>query len=340
MKAFRFPQAHVFRFFFFLPFFLVALAACVGTGPSPTTRLEVLVAQNSADRKQTEDLNAQIFAAANTDAEPANYVVAEGDLLQVTVFGEDDLSSTVRVSDDGTITLPLIGLITAKGHSVHELEKRIERAYGEKYLQDPHVSIFVKEQQGGKITLLGAVMKPGTYDYFSRRRLLSVLAMAGGLANNAGSTVQIRRKTDDAARPTTYIIDLADMLRTGDEQLNLEINPNDVIFVPEAGTFYVDGAVRKPGVYPLKAATTVREAIAMAGGTTWYSNDVIKLLRRSGDGKTDIVDMKVNSLETANVALRDRDIVFVETNQVKQVIYGLRLSIVGTGVSFTPVEPR
>ncbi len=318
----------------------LVLAACVATGPTSTTNLEMIVAQDSATRRQTEDLNAQLFAAVQADTEPANYIVGGGDLLQVTVFGEDDLSSLVRVGSDGTITLPLIGLVDAKGLSVHELEKQVERAYGEKYLQDPHVSVFVKEQLGGKITLLGAVVEPGTYDYFSRQRLLSVLAMAGGLSNDAGTMVQVRRKTDDAARPSTYIVDLADLLKSGDEQLNLEIHPNDVIFVPEAGTFFVDGAVRKPGVYRLKSVTSVQEAIAMAGGTTWYSSNSIKLLRRSSEGKTDVVELKSNSLETADVALRDRDILFVETNHLKQALYGLRVSFIGTGIAFTPPAPR
>ena len=183
------------------------------------------------------------------------------------MFEADELKAETRVSSRGFVSLALIGPVEVRGLTTREAEQKVEDLYRQKYLQNPHLSIFVKEQLGGKITLLGAVKSPGSIPYLTRQRLLDVLATAGGLSDKAGRTVQVRRANEDPSlQPMTFMIDLDELIKEGSEEMNLEIKRGDVIFVPEAGMIYVDGAVKKPGNYPITQVMTVQEAIVTAGG--------------------------------------------------------------------------
>jgi polysaccharide export outer membrane protein len=179
--------------------------------------------------------------------------------------------------------------VEVKGLTTREGEQKIEDLYrANKFIRQPHVSVFVKEHVSGKITLMGAVKKPGTVDCFSRRRLLDVLALAEGLSEKAGRSVQVRRAGEDPAYPSTFMIDLDDMLKRGQTELNIPIKGGDVIYVPEAGMVYVDGAVRKAGNYPITQSMSVQQAIvtqALRSPTT------AKSLVRSDLRKREIIDL-------------------------------------------------
>jgi polysaccharide export outer membrane protein len=111
--------------------------------------------------------------------------LAENDLIKVDVFQVDELDRDVRIDPQGRINLALIGTVQAGGKTISELETEIERAYGAKYLQNPEVSIFVEESAGQKITVDGAVRKPGIYTVSSTSTLLEVVAQAGGFSEIA-----------------------------------------------------------------------------------------------------------------------------------------------------------
>jgi polysaccharide export outer membrane protein len=231
----------------------------------------------------------------------------------------------------GNIVLPLIGPVAVKGLSVLEAERKIECMYRRDYVQDPHVTLFVKEQVGSRVTLVGAVNKPGTIDYTSRQTLLQVLAMSGGLSEKAGKTVQVRRVVDDPTQPYTFLIDLEEIVKGGNMQANIEIRGGDVIYVPDAGTVYVDGAVRKPGTYPVRQSMTLQEAITAAGGfsATAEQND-IKLIRSVENGKREVVQISLQDLRQEgahSLLVKDRDVIFVETNLPNTLLYGLRLNL-------------
>ncbi|WP_421852636.1 polysaccharide biosynthesis/export family protein [Oricola sp.] len=111
--------------------------------------------------------------------------LSENDLIKIDVFQVDELDRTVRVDTAGRINLALVGEIEAAGRTIPELEKAIEGAYGAKYLQNPEVSVFVEESAGQKITVDGAVNKPGVYTVSSTSTLLQVVAQAGGFSTIA-----------------------------------------------------------------------------------------------------------------------------------------------------------
>jgi polysaccharide export outer membrane protein len=110
----------------------------------------------------------------------ADELIAENDLLEIDVFQVNDLDRTVRVDSRGDISLSLIGVVPAKGRTIPDLENDIEKRYGAKFLQNPEVSVFMKESAGLRVTVDGVVIKPGIYPVSSTTTLLQIIAQAGG----------------------------------------------------------------------------------------------------------------------------------------------------------------
>ena len=297
------------------------LMGCTGaSGPKATAKLEDVIANTaiSPGQKEVRELNEKLFASLGSASQPGDYVLTAGDLVEVSVFEAPELKREARVGARGFVTLPLLGPVQVMGLSTAEAEKRIEDLYQAKFIHDPHVSIYIKEQQGQKVTVVGSVKKPGTYDYPARRRLLDALALAEGFDDKAGKTVQVRRVVDDPNNPTTYLVDMDQLIQNGRTELNIEIKGGDVIYVPEAGTVYVDGGVKKPGSYPIKKQMAISEAIAAAGGLTMTANpNDVKLVRYMEDGKREVVQLTEESTQNTKITLNDRDLIFVERSAMK-----------------------
>lgn len=304
------------------------LFACSSDGPKPTSDLQSVLSKEAVLKQHTSDLNAKLFASAKDLSQPEDYVLREGDLLQVSVYGENDLASEARVGGEGTITLPLVGSLKVTGLSAKDAEQRIQDAYEKKYLRDPRVRIFVKEQHGSKITLLGQLNKPGTYDYYSHQRLMSVLSVGGGLSEKAGGIAQVSRNSGNSSHPDIYIIDLDKMINEGEPSLNMEIEGGDVIYVPPAGTVYVDGAVKNPGTYPIKTNMTIQEVLVAAGGLRNAQKNGIKLARLKENGDREILQLSLNDIRqgnSANLKLKDHDVIFAEQDKFKSFISNFRV---------------
>lgn len=114
-----------------------------------------------------------------------NYKITASDLLEIEVFGVEDLKRTVRVNTAGSISIPLVGMVQVAGLTATEAEAAIAMRYGADYLQNPQVSIFIKEFTNQRVTIDGAVNKPGIYPLTGQMTLLRALALAGGGAQLA-----------------------------------------------------------------------------------------------------------------------------------------------------------
>lgn len=110
-----------------------------------------------------------------------DYRIGAQDLLAISVFGVQDLNKEVRVNSNGQISLPLIGAVMAGGRTIPELEAELARKYSEGYLQKPQVSVFVREFTSQRVTLEGAIAKPGIYPITGKTTLLQAIALAGGI---------------------------------------------------------------------------------------------------------------------------------------------------------------
>jgi polysaccharide export outer membrane protein len=231
-------------------------------------------------------------------------VLGPHDLLEITVFDLDQFSRTVRVAEDGSITLPFLGRIEARGLTRSELESRIAALLGDKYINDPQVSVFVKEYESRKVSVSGAVKNPSTLQLMGSRTLLDVVSESGGFTEDVGPTVYvIRRKADGSTERLT--IDLEALIYGGDATLNVPILPGDVVYAPieEMVTIYVNGAVKTPGGYDFKHGDqmTVLRAITKAGGTTERAARKVQILRHHPDGNQSVITVDLKKVRAGKI---------------------------------------
>jgi polysaccharide biosynthesis/export protein len=135
------------------------------------------------------------------------YKVGPRDVLEISVFKVPELSSSVQVADSGTINLPLVGEVPAAGRTAQEIERDLVVKLGAKYVKSPQVTVFVKEYNSQRITVEGAVKKPGAYSIKGRTTLLQAIALANGLDANYESTVVVFRQSDGQRLAARFDID-------------------------------------------------------------------------------------------------------------------------------------
>jgi len=204
-------------------FALVFLATAVGCTPAPTRP-----AGSVADLPPPDTTSDSGAYEGGSD-----YRVGAQDLLEIMVFGIDDLTTTVRVNSNGQISLPLIGTVQAGGRTIPELEQEIGVRLAESYLQNPEVSVFVKEFTSQRITLEGALKKPGVYPLTGRTSLLQAIAMAKGLDPLADlGGVVIFRQID--GKRMGAVFDMR-QLRRGEVE-DPQVYGDDLIVVEQSGS--------------------------------------------------------------------------------------------------------
>ena len=248
----------------------------------------------------------------------SEYRIGPKDLLEIRVFGLDELNSTVRVSEDGNITLPLLGEVEVEGLSAAELERKLKSLLEENWLRDAQVTIFILEYQSKKVSVLGAVREQGSYELLGRQTLLQIISQAGGLTPEAGNEIIVIRQQEDGNNAALKI-PLEKLVLEGDVNLNIPLQPNDIINIPidKLINIYVFGQVRNPGALELKKSNipTLLQAIAQAGGFSERASKTGVLIKRKDETEKekeirinvkDIIKGKID-----DVQLKENDIVFV-----------------------------
>jgi polysaccharide export outer membrane protein len=138
----------------------------------------------------------RIVLAADTSTSattPSAYRIGPADILDISVFNVPELSKTVQVAETGTVNFPLVGEVPAAGKTAQQLERELTAKLGAKYLQNPQVTVLVKENNSQRVTVEGAVKTPGVYPMKGGTTLLQSMAMAGGLDPSSDSTVLVLR---------------------------------------------------------------------------------------------------------------------------------------------------
>lgn len=179
------------------------------------------------------------LGVAQTESQSApaggDYVLMASDLLQVRIFQEEDLTREVSVSQNQTITLPLIGTLDVKGRTVRETEALIRELYDKDFLVNPQVNLTVIRYAERTVNILGSVNSPGPVVFPQEKglTLLEAIARAGGFNRLANKNkIRLTRTSLDGEK-TTYTIDADQLIKgRGDSSWSLQIN--DVIFVPES----------------------------------------------------------------------------------------------------------
>ncbi len=242
------------------------------------------------------------------------YIIGGGDLLKITVYDNPDLTTESRVSNDGKITLPLIGEIQAAGSTGIELETKIARLLADGYIIKPQVAVFIEEYKSQKVTVLGEVAKPGLVVLRGAYTLMEAISDAGGITPNAGDVLFIQRKLNKGAagkgigaekEDISIIVDLKKLFEEGDVTANVPVMDGDSIYVPKAAFVYVNGEVKNPGAYKLITGLTVLKSITLAGGFTPKASDGrTKIIRKTDKGE-ETLKAKMDDL------VRPDDIIFV-----------------------------
>jgi len=304
------------------------------------------------------DLNRNIAAAAmlQSSAVSTDYRIGPEDLLEITLFNIPEAHgmerqvtpriTVVRVSQQGQISLPVVGEIEIRGLTVSAAEQRLRERY-DKYLYNPQVGVLVKEFRQ-RVSIMGAVQKAGLFELTGPKTVIEILAMAGGVTEKAGSQIHIYRVGPKERE--NHIIDLSVLANSiglvnamNANTINMPVQPGDMINVPEAGMFFVDGAVRKPGSYLLGRRYSLTQALATAGGIDRELNsNEISIFRRNGPGKVETLVFDLDAVLAGSAVdpeLQPDDVILLPVSSGKYFVKRFIGTLIG-GLSIGSYIPR
>jgi polysaccharide export outer membrane protein len=275
------------------------------------------------------------LAAAQSVSSPADYQLGPDDLLQVTIYNIPEQESRVtprttvlRVSQQGKIMLPLVGEVAVKGLTTSALEQELTKRY-EKYINRPQIGVLITEYRQ-RVSVMGAVQKPGVFELTGPKTVIDMLAWSGGVTEKAGNQVHVYRQEQGARQ--SYVIDLMVLANSSGlinernaAMVNMPVQSGDVINVPQAGMFFVDGAVNKPGSYPLGRYYSLSQALATAGGVNPELADYgsVSIFRRRSPTQVETIPIDLSSVMSGSAPdpqVEPDDVIVVPMSSVKYFV--------------------
>jgi polysaccharide biosynthesis/export protein len=240
-------------------------------------------------------------------ASSKGYALGTGDVVRMTVFQQPDMTTETRVSETGTITIPLLGPVDVAGLTSKQVESRIGDLLKAKgFVRDPQINLTVVQFKSRQVSVLGHVNRPGRYSLEEGAYYVTdLIAIAGGQAADAADTVTLVRLRD--GNVITLQLDIPALFRSNGALSNPEAMGGDTIYVDRYPVFYVYGEVQRPGVYRLEKGMTLMQALALGGGLNLRaSKKDIQMNRRDRDGK-----LMTFTAQLTDLILPD-DVVFVK----------------------------
>lgn len=264
------------------------------------------------------DNNLLVERSAAPAASAPDLMLGPGDLIELKVYGVGDLSETLRIATNGDIDLPLIGAVKVGGLTVDQAQKAVEqRLVSGGFINEPHVSILVREFTTQGVSVLGEVQHPGHFPILSARHLMDAISAAGGFSVRAGKTIIVTHRDNSAAQTITWSFDPVKL-----QQANIELHGGDSVTVGKAGIVYVTGEVAKPGGFVLDQSdsVTVLQALALAqGAKPTASLNKARLIRKSPQGpqEIDVALKDITSTKKPDLAMQADDILFIPNSAGK-----------------------
>ncbi len=309
---------------------VLALIACVamlvaasasqesqGPGqPAPDAKQQPVVEQSSPAETSSED---STKASKNGSERNSALRLGVGDLVELSVYNVQELSTKTRVGSNGDIYLPLIDYVHVGGLTLEEAQTLIEKRYTDGgFLKDPHVTLFVDEYASQGASVLGEVSKPGVYPVLGQQRLLDLVSAAGGFTDKAGRVVTIIHR-DQPDKPITVTLARNPSANT---ESNIDVYPGDTIAVHRADIVYVVGEVNRPsGLLMDSGSLTVLQAVALAGGIGHNAKlGAAKIIRKTPQGtmtETPVHLKKILEAKAPDLSMQADDILFVPTSAAK-----------------------
>ena len=237
-----------------------------------------------------------LSAAALPAAAQSPDKLGPGDTVHITVFQQPDLAVDARVSDAGTINMPLVGTLKVAGETPREAADTIAKALKDgQFLKAPQVAVSLTAIRSRQVSVLGLIVRPGRYPLEEAHMSIpDLIAAAGGIALGG-------------------IDDKVTVIRDGKSQTvsaiskDFELKNGDTVYIERAPVFYIYGEVIHAGAYPVKPGMTVMQAISVGGGITPRGSERRVKLRRAGaDGKTLEYDAKLVDV------VKPDDVIFVK----------------------------
>lgn len=248
--------------------------------------------------------------------------ITPGDVLDVSEFHTPEFHSAVRVSPDGSVTLPMIGELNVAGMDEQGAAQAIDAALLAKgMLLHPLVAVLVTAYAGQDVSVLGEVTRPGVYPYTYHHRLLDLISAASGLSSNSGRLVNIFHQ-GDSKTPHAVVLDPSGTDTASDH--NPELIPGDTVQVSRAGLVYVVGDVIRPGgfaVDPVQGLTVV-QALSLAWGASQNASARAILIREQKSGRT-MISLNLKRMlrgQDPDQPVQDRDILYVPDSVAKNLV--------------------
>ncbi len=274
---------------------------------------------------------AAISVGARTFAQPAvaganqnpPLLISAGDLLEITVYDNPDLSQQVRVETGGFVNLNLLGPVKLGGMTAQDAGNWIAARYtAKKYFINAQVTVLIKENATQTVSVNGEVNHPGIFPLLTSRSVLDAISLAGGFTPLADTHVTIKHRSGDEERVTVNLS--AD--EAGKElDENAIVYPGDLVVVPRAGVVYVLGDVGRPGGLTMQdnGKITILQALAQAGGANYTSSmNGAYLLHKTDDTGYVTTRIKVGDMirgRIPDVPLARNDILYIPPSKLKHV---------------------
>ena len=280
----------------------------------------------------------------------STYLLGPDDQLEISGPELTEFSNKpVRIDSDGDVQVPLVGRIHVAGLTVQEAEQALNKSLS-KYIREPQIVVNVAEIRSQPVSVLGAVNTPGVHQVQGHKTVLEMLALAGGLRQDAGYSVRITRQLDWGCIPlpgamldstgkfSVAELNLKKIMEAKDPAENIQILPHDVISVPKAEMVFVIGEVKRSGGFVLgeHKSISVLEALSLAEGlNTTADTRHAKILRlnRDADRREELpVDVK-NLLagKKQDVTLQAEDILFIPGSTGKKAALRAVEAVIQTG---------
>ncbi len=322
-----------------------AITQSAGSVYTPAAPLPAAISPSGVTFSSDAERLSRLIAERATATPEKTYEIGPGDLIEVTVFGLPEMNRKVRVDTEGLIQLPLIDSVQV----AHKSEVQVSREIAQlltKFIREPQVTVFVQEYKSQQVAVTGSVAKPGLYALTRERRtILDMTSEAGGLTRDAGAIVEFIPARPGELAPTSPIalsnrtggppsdrrgisLQLDELMRGGGS-LNMAVIPGDVIYVPEAGSFTIEGWIDKPGTYLITRNASVLAALSAGGGPLLPAQlSQVELLRKpeapSASRDVTIVDLTaIRAGKQPDVELRSGDIIRVPGYVLLIIPWGL-----------------
>ena len=293
--------------------------------------------------------------AAPTAPAPSSYVLGADDLISVRILQAPDLADKpIRIDLNGFIDLPFVGRVRAAGATVEGLRTELESKFSA-IIREPQISVNIEEFRSQPVSVIGAVITPGVHQIRGHKSLVEVLALAGGLRQDAGNSLMLTRRKEWGAIPlvsatsdptgnfSVATIELKTLMEAKDPAVNILVQPDDVISVPKAEMVYVIGEVPRTGGFVLneRKSMSLLEALSLAGGVNHgtSSPENSKILRLTPDSETR-AEIAVNLKQVLqgkgeDIQLRPGDILFIPGSAAKRAAIRALEAVIqaGTGLA-------